>query len=746
MAERRWIHRSHRCGDRLAVRPPAANWRWQWLVLVGATAVCQGPSAAALEKPVAPPAPAFARLIRVPLPITGNVDGQVKQAAARALEAKRPDGARPVLVFEFVPDQTRFGEGSDFYRASSLAEFLAGRELGDAKTLAFVPKSIKGHAVLAALACEELVMAPEATIGEAGADLKGDARPDDGMLATYRSVANRRRTVPAEVAAGMLDKNLEVLRVETEVSPEFIFRGDLEKLKQKHAVQAERVLIPPGELGRFTGREARELGFVKYLAADRAALAKALGVASESLEVDPSLGGKWRGVRVALRGAIQPQLTDRVQKLIDTQVRDYDVNFVLLSIHSPGGSLEGSLNLANFLARLDPNRVRTVAYVSEEARSDAALVALACDHVILQRGAVLGGNGASNPTADELRTARETIRESLGRKKSRSWSLPVAVVDPSLQVYAYTHRAKGLTEYWCEEEAKEANDAEDWQRGEAVGTPGSPLRLVDERAVTLRLARQVVESEHDLQRIYGLEKHLAQVEPGWADFLIDALASPGAQWLLIVIGFVALWTELHSPGVGVGGFVAGVAFLLYFWSAFLGGTANWLEVVLFLAGVLCILLEVFVVPGVGIFGLGGGLMVLASLVLASQTFIIPHNDYQVEQLRNSLLGLVAAGVALVGVGAVLRRYLPRTPMLGHMMLAPPSESELEDLAHREALADFAYLLGRRGRTTTQLTPSGKARFGSELVDVISEGDVVERGVEVEVVETTANRVVVRPVV
>ena len=64
---------------------------------------------------------------------------------------------------------------------------------------------------------------------------------------------------------------------------------------------------------------------------------------------------------------------------------------------------------------------------------------------------------------------------------------------------------------------------------------------------------------------------------------------------------------------------------------------------LFLAGISCLLLEVFVLPGFGIFGLGGGAMVLASLILASQTFIWPRNEYQFDQLERSLLTIADRG-------------------------------------------------------------------------------------------------------
>ena len=203
--------------------------------------------------------------------------------------------------------------------------------------------------------------------------------------------------------------------------------------------------------------------------------------------------------------------------------------------------------------------------------------------------------------------------------------------------------------------------------------------------------------------------------------------------------------ELHHPGTGVGAFVAVVCFLLFFWSHYLGGTAGWLQVTLFLAGTCCVLLEVFVLPGFGIFGLGGGAMILASIVLASQTFILPRNEYQFERLETSLLTVAGAAVGLIAFAIVAHHHLPRSRLFGHIMLEPPAGEEAEFIRQHEALADFRQLLGARGTTTTVLMPSGKARFGDQLVDVIADGEMIDRGATVEIIEVRGSRVLVRQV-
>jgi membrane-bound serine protease (ClpP class) len=215
--------------------------------------------------------------------------------------------------------------------------------------------------------------------------------------------------------------------------------------------------------------------------------------------------------------------------------------------------------------------------------------------------------------------------------------------------------------------------------------------------------------------------------------------------LLLFIGIAALYAELHSPGIGVGAFVAGISFLLFFWSKYLDGTAGWLEVLLFMAGLVCILLEIFVLPGTAIFGLGGGLLIISSLILASQTFVLPHNEYQFQQLRDTLLGLSGVAVGVVLTAVVIRRLFPHAPLFNHMVLKPPSSDEMENLSHREAMVDFAHLLGRQGVTTSQLVPAGKARFDGQFVDVTSHGEFIDRGTTVMAVEVHGNRVIVRAV-
>jgi membrane-bound ClpP family serine protease len=138
-------------------------------------------------------------------------------------------------------------------------------------------------------------------------------------------------------------------------------------------------------------------------------------------------------------------------------------------------------------------------------------------------------------------------------------------------------------------------------------------------------------------------------------------------------------------------------------------------------------------------------MVVASLVLATQTFVLPRNDYQLSQIPQSLLPLAATLAGVVAALLLMRHILPRTPMVNQVMLEPPDEEELEEIAQREAMVTWGHLVAKHGKTTTPLVPAGKARFGDDLIDVISDGEVIDRGVDIRVVDVQGNRVLVERV-
>lgn len=688
----------------------------------------------------APAEPATALRFDVPLPITGLVDQQVKSSVERALRKLPKEGPRPIFIFEFRPKSDSAGEGSDFGRALSLARFLAGDSLSQVRTVAWLPRTVKGHGVLPVLACEQIVMHKDAELGAAGID---ETSIDPTLRRGYSEIAERRRTVPAAIALGMLDKGLAVFKVTTLEGIRYETVEEMEKLRQQGLVSEEKTIFEVGDQHLLSGQEMRHaFGFASHLAEDRRELATSLQIPLKSLQQDLAPEEGWRPIRIDLNGPVHPKVVNWIMKTIEDHQKRNDFNLLILYLRSGGGNAEKSVSLAQQLASLG-QQVHTVAYVDREALSDAAIIALACDELVAHPAAIIGGEGEESLGPAELAALREPLVE-LARTTGRDYSPMLALVDPSVQLHRYTHALGNEVRYLTADEAAAQPDADQWRRaGEPIETTRGISGL---EAEELGLARGTAQNLEELKAMYQIEGELEQMRPNWALSAVESLADPKIAWLLLFVGIFALMFEMSSPGVGLPGLIALVSFMLFFWSHFLHGTAGWLEILLFVAGLACLAIELFILPGMGVFGVGGALMIIISIVLASQTFVVPTNAYQMRQFPISLL-MVGAGLigGIVSI-FVIRRFLPDTPYFNRMLLKPPQAAEKEALSQRESLVNWAHLAGKRGTTVTPLVPAGKAQFGDELVDVVSTGDLVPKGSPVVVEEVIGSRVVVRRVI
>ena len=238
----------------------------------------------------------------------------------------------------------------------------------------------------------------------------------------------------------------------------------------------------------------------------------------------------------------------------------------------------------------------------------------------------------------------------------------------------------------------------------------------------------------------------------WVDTMIAVLKSPGATFLLFMVGLICLYLEVYTVS-GFFGIGAALCFAIFFWSRFLGGTAGWLEVTLFVFGIALIAMEIFVIPGFGVFGLSGGLAVIFSLILASQTFVIPSTNAEFDQFSWTLGTLSSSIVAVVVIGSVLSHFMPKIPGLrGFVLTAPGTTEDAGPLLSPDVTGDpsqilqsdqDASLLSQTGTAFSTLRPSGKAHINGKLIDVVSGGDFIDPGTAVQVVEVAGNRVVVR---
>jgi membrane-bound serine protease (ClpP class) len=483
---------------------------------------------------------------------------------------------------------------------------------------------------------------------------------------------------------------------------------------------------------------------------------------SQEIAPEPAADLLKRPYRQALLIEVDGPIFDRfhwyVNNRLDQAARQ-QVDLIIIRLTSPGGDLEHSLQLARRLR--DIQGATTVVFVPEEAISGGAIIALGSQRIVMQSGALIGdagpirmGLGGQFEHAEEkiVSYTVSAVRE-LAASQGRPAALAEAMVDRNATVLEATDLTTGKRVFLSEKEFNRIEVAGKFDLGQAVPETGQNrfLTLGAARALELGLCEAVVASQDELLTQMSIEK-LTVTRMNWIDKLVFALNRPWLTALLLILGLIGLYLELTAPGISVAGLTALVCFGIFFWSHALGGTSGWLEVLLFLLGIICLAGELFVLPGFGVFGISGLLLVVLSLVMASQDFLLPQNPADWGTLRTNILIVLGAvlGVTVLFVAQIV--LLDSIPGLNRFRLNAPDESgrratALNDSLLRTAPAELNLPgLGETGIAESDLRPSGKVVWQNRLLDVITEGDYIEAGNRIEFIRIEGNRIVVRKVI
>ncbi|QDU42296.1 hypothetical protein Mal52_07520 [Symmachiella dynata] len=705
-----------------------------------------------------PQAAAIGQFITLDGTIDDAAIGRVKRMGLALQNRAQQEGRKGVLVLEITKGT------SQFHNVQGLANFLS-KDLPGLRKVAWIPQDVSGNNVVAALACNDIVMHPDAALGNIGLGKPLD--PDEQNFVV--NLVNRRHNnkLSSALAMGMTDPQVEVIQVQIQsgeppndaTETRLVLPGEFERLQR-----VERVAIPqhetvknPGRAGTFTGSQAAHGGYlVSAVAQDKSDVAELYGLPRQAMREDPA-GGDAPIVRVIrIDDVIESVLQGFVVRHVEQAVAE-GANLIIFEIDSPGGVLLAGQEIAHTIADLDSQKVRTIAYIPHEAISAAALISLGCDEIYMHPDAKIGDIGViaqQGPNAEfqfipeKLLTVLKEDAKDLARKKNRPEALALSMIIKETEVYQVKHRDTGRVWYMTEDEIHAKGD--EWIKGAIVPETRNNMFLTisGERAEELLIAEAPVADQEELRERLSIppEVSLQAVGRTWVDSLVFVLNEPGVKLLLIVLGIIGVYIELHVPS-GLFGIGAGVCFALFFWASYLGGTAGWLEVVLFLCGIICIGIELFVIPGLTVFGVSGGLLMIASLILASQTFVIPQSSMDYKILERSVISLAGAIVGVVVIAAVLNRFLPKMPLFDQLVLTPPGAEHAgqPQLAPDLVGAGTARLVGRTGVATTVLRPAGKAKIDDDLIDVVSDGPFIDAGSDIEVVSAEGNYIIVRRV-
>jgi membrane-bound serine protease (ClpP class) len=432
------------------------------------------------------------------------------------------------------------------------------------------------------------------------------------------------------------------------------------------------------------------------------------------------------------------------------QAKEDGADLILIKLTTPGGNFEISRLLSQRLLEID--WAKTAMWIPDEAISGGAILSLGADAIYMKKSAMFGDAGPvyltefGNMVDAEEKVASYVVEKIrlLAKDSKRPMEIAAAMADRKLKVFRAQEKATGLPAFVNEAQSKRAEVIELFEIGEPVPEAGNNrfLTVGSARAKELLLCDEFFDSEGELL------KRLSPVEPvrlavSKTDPWVYMLVQPFFTALILVVGVICLYIEMTAPGATLPGLISMLCFGLFFWSHVLGGTATGLEIMLFLIGTLALFLEIFVFPGFGVFGVAGMIMVATSLLMATQSFVIPQTNTQWEQFEVNGLSLVLVGIVVTAIVAVQFFWFDSIPGLSRLQLKPEEVASTAPVSELHPASTLA--VGARGICTSDLRPSGRAMIEGTLVDVLSEGDYVEAQTEISVIRIEGNIVTVRKV-
>jgi membrane-bound serine protease (ClpP class) len=225
-----------------------------------------------------------------------------------------------------------------------------------------------------------------------------------------------------------------------------------------------------------------------------------------------------------------------------------------------------------------------------------------------------------------------------------------------------------------------------------------------------------------------------------------------------MLALLGLYIEFNTPGLGLPGLIAVSCFVIIVGSKYLSGLANWVEVLLFVVGVLLLLVEIFILPGFGIAGILGMIFVIAGLLgmlfenlPTKNPWPWPQDAVAWSDFTSGIMALCLGVIGSVVFAWIISKYLPKTqiPFLSGLFLVPTNRGKggVKTISmtapHDSKIRSVE--IGDTGKVVTTLRPIGTAQFGDAIVNVVAESEFLEKGTKVEIINIHGNRVIVRAV-
>ncbi|MDF1570513.1 MAG: NfeD family protein [Bacteroidales bacterium] len=419
----------------------------------------------------------------------------------------------------------------------------------------------------------------------------------------------------------------------------------------------------------------------------------------------------------------------RTTKLAFAEADSLDADLVIIDMNTYGGEVGAADSIRTFLLNA---KIPVYVFINDNAASAGALISIACDRIYMKPGAKIGAATVVNQSGEQvpdkfqsyMRATMRATAEAQGKDTlivngdttlvwKRNPDIAEAMVDPRLFV-------------------------------ENVIDTGQVLTFTATEAMENGYCEGIVNSIPELLENIGIEEYtLKSYEPTTMDRIIGLLINPFVSGILIMIIIGGIYFELQSPGVGFPIIAAAIAALLYFAPLYLEGLAEYWEFLIFLAGIILMLVEIFAIPGFGVAGVAGIIALVTGLALSMvDNEVVRDFEFTGEGINVLMkaFGVVVLS-AMLGLIASIWTASKVLSTTSFASLVLGTDQKVEN-GYLGVDAKQKTLVGKTGEAYTVLRPSGRVLIDGEIYDAKAEFGYISKGEKVKILRYETGQVYV----
>ncbi len=428
--------------------------------------------------------------------------------------------------------------------------------------------------------------------------------------------------------------------------------------------------------------------------------------------------GKVQVYKLPIKENIAPPVWRITRKSIENAIEN-KADYILIHMNTYGGLV----NIADSIRTVLLNcPIPILVFIDNNAASAGALIAISADSIYMRPGASIGaatvvdaqGGVVPDKYQSYMRATMRSTAEAHGKdtlitgqdtiiKWHRDPKIAEAMVDPSVYI-------------------------------EGIIDTGKVLTFTTQEAIRYGFCEGQAENINEVLELAGIKDYeIVEYKLTTVDKIIGILVSPVISGLLIMVIIGGIYFELQSPGIGFPLGAAVLAAILYFAPLYLEGMAqNW-ELVIFFIGLILIAVEVFAIPGFGVAGISGILLMVGGLTLAMVDNIVFEYEFSIafsELIKAFFIVVVSMFLALI-LSLFLGKKLFTSTSKTFSRLSLQTNLQSEE-GYIGVDAGYKDLVGKIGFAESVLRPSGKVIIDDEIYDAKSEFTFINKGAKIKV--------------